>query len=233
MTIVLSLFLGLTLLGSTLLALPEQVGIWGERAQPEVVFAAPSPRPVLALSIDDGPSSATGEILEVLERHGVQATFFLIGDHIRGLPEVVTDIQAQGHELGHHMMIDRPSIDLSPEAFSAEFLEMHGVMAEWGGGQLFRPGSGWVSEPMLEVAQTHGYRTVLGSIYAFDAQIPIPAFHRWFVREAAHPGGIIVLHDGPERGRRTAEILEAVLPALLAEGYEIVPVSMLLAGADG
>ncbi|MEX2283412.1 MAG: hypothetical protein WEE89_13095 [Gemmatimonadota bacterium] len=81
---------------------------------------------------------------------------------------------------------------------------------------------------MVRVAAERGYRTVLGSVYPFDAQIPLPRFLSWYILQTVRPGGIIILHDGPERGPRTAEVLRRVLPALSSRGYQVVSLSELL-----
>jgi peptidoglycan/xylan/chitin deacetylase (PgdA/CDA1 family) len=111
---------------------------------------------------------------------------------------------------------------------------MDRVLDGLGGSRVFRPASGWYDERMVREAAGLGYRTVLGSVYPFDAQLPFPGFASWYVRRWSSPGAILVLHDGPERGRRTARVLRSVLADLRDRGYGVVPVSQLLdrAGAS-
>jgi peptidoglycan/xylan/chitin deacetylase (PgdA/CDA1 family) len=232
-TILAYLLLGLALLGSALTALPTLVVEWARRESPEVVFQVDTRAPFVALTIDDGPSSATPEILEVLREFGVHATFFVVGEHVADHPELTRRLVAEGHELGHHMMVDAPSIDLSPEAFRRRFREMDRVLDGLGGSRVFRPASGWYDARMVREAASLGYRTVLGSVYPFDAQLPSPGFASWYVRRRSSPGAILVLHDGPERGRRTAQVLRSVLADLRDRGYGVVPVSELVDRAVG
>jgi peptidoglycan/xylan/chitin deacetylase (PgdA/CDA1 family) len=84
---------------------------------------------------------------------------------------------------------------------------------------------------MVSDAAERGYRVVLGSVYPFDAQLAFPGFLAWYVLRNVRPGAILVLHDGAERGGRTAEVLEKVLPVLRERGYRVVTVSELLASA--
>ena len=233
MEILVPVVIGLTFLGSALTAVPTLVVEWARRDSPEVVFYAETAEPVVALTIDDGPSAATPEILEVLDAFGVRATFFVIGEHVAAHPELARRLVADGHELGHHMMLDEPSIDLPPETFRARFREMDGILDGLGGSRVFRPASGWYDDRMVGEADRLGYRTVLGSVYPFDAQLPFPGLASWYVRQHAAPGSVLVLHDGPERGPRTAEVLRRVLPDLLARGYRVVPVSELMEGGAG
>jgi peptidoglycan-N-acetylglucosamine deacetylase len=227
MGILFAIVLGLTALGSAVTALPTLLMEWQRSESPEVLFYIATREPVVALSIDDGPSEATGEILEVLAENEAHATFFVIGDHVREHPELTRRLVLEGHELGHHMMADEPSIDLPEEAFRARFAEMDAVLDDLGGSRVFRPGSGWYNDRMVEDAAGLGYRTVLGSVYPFDAQIPVPTLSTWYMRQLVGPGSILILHDGPERGPRTAQVLRALLPELRARGIEVVTVSKL------
>ena len=228
MDIFIPIVIGLSILGSAVIAVPTLVMEWVRHDSPEVVFYTETEKRVVALTIDDGPSTATPEILEVLAEHGTRATFFVIGDHVRRYPELTERLRGEGHELGHHMMLDEPSIDLPPEAFLARFEEMDGLLDDLGGSSVFRPASGWYDDRMVEVAAERGYRTVLGSVYPFDAQIPLPSASTWYMRQLIRPGSVLVLHDGPERGPRTAEVLRTLLPELRARGYRVVSVSELI-----
>ena len=78
-----------------------------------------------------------------------------------------------------------------------------------------------------------GYRCALGSVYPFDPHIRSAGFARRFILWAAHPGGIIILHDRRARGERTASVLRAVLPELQRRGYRIGTLSELVPGSPG
>jgi len=225
--------IALSFLGAIIVAIPSVAVDWAQRGSPDVVFRVDTEERVVALSIDDGPSEDTPEILEILEEHGAGATFFLIGENVERLPDVARKIVEAGHEVGHHMMEDRPSRDLPDGEFDARFDEMDRLLDGLGGGRVFRPGSGWYDDRMIHAAEERGYRTVLGSVYPFDAHLPFAGFSSWYVRLNAGPGSIIVLHEGEDRGARTAEVLRTVLPELTRRGYEVVTVSKLLAREEG
>jgi peptidoglycan/xylan/chitin deacetylase (PgdA/CDA1 family) len=219
---------GLTALGSAVAALPTLLMEWQRAESPDVLFYVGTREPVVALTIDDGPSVATPEILDVLAENGAQATFFVIGENVRAHPEVAERLLLEGHELGHHMMVDEPSIDMPPETFRSHLEEMDGILDALGGSEVFRPSSGWYNDRMVADAARLGYRTVLGSVYPFDAQVPFPKLSTWYMRQLVGPGSILILHDGPERGPRTAEVLRALLPELRARGMRVVTVSGLV-----
>jgi peptidoglycan/xylan/chitin deacetylase (PgdA/CDA1 family) len=227
MDIVFAIVFGLTIVGSAVTALPTAVMEWKRADSPEVLFYVGTEEPVVALTIDDGPSDATPEILDVLAENGARATFFVIGQNVLERPDLTRRLVAEGHELGHHMMVDEPSIDLPDETFRARFDAMDDILDGYGGSHVFRPASGWYDDRMVEHAADLGYQTVLGSVYPFDAQIPFPTLSNWYMQQLTSPGSILILHDGPERGPRTAAVLRKLLPQLRAQGIEVVPVSSL------
>ena len=65
---------------------------------------------VVALTFDDGPSSHTQEILDILRLHNVQATFFLLGKHAEQHPNLVRQIYEEGHDIGNHSFSHEPLI---------------------------------------------------------------------------------------------------------------------------
>lgn len=202
--------------------------VW--RPQPGVVYAVATDAPRVALTLDDGPDAAgTPAILDTLARHGARATFFLLGERVAGQEALVRKIVAGGNEIGNHGMREEPAIDLPPEAFERGLLEAQQRLAPFGASCWFRPGSGWYDESMLEVVARHGYRLALGSSYPLDAQLPFPGLASWWLRLDAEPGEVIVLHDGAERGPRTAAVLETLLPALSRKGLAVVTLSELVA----
>lgn len=233
MSVLVPILMGLTFLGSALVALPNLAVEVVKRRSPDVVFSVDTQDSIVALTIDDGPSTATPELLDLLERHGARATFFLIGEHVLAEAGIAERIVAGGHEVGHHMMRDEPSVDLPPEVFRERFEATHEILAPLGASAIFRPGSGWYDDAMLAAVGRAGYRTILGSVYPFDAQIPAPGLASWYVLQSVLPGSVIVLHDGPERGPRTAEVLSTVLPELSRRGYRFVTVSELLDAGNG
>lgn len=228
MNLAVSIAIGLTVVGSALVAVPALVVEWAKRSSPEVVFSVGTDEKLVALTIDDGPSASTAEILEVLDAHGAEATFFVIGDEVEAHPKLAREIVARGHELGHHMMQDRPSRDLGSSEFQHRFDQMDAILEDYGGSRVFRPGSGWYDDAMVALARDRGYTTVLGSVYPFDAHLPWGGFHRWYIRQKVQPGSILVLHEGQGRGVRTVEVLRTVLPELRDRGYRVVSVSTLL-----
>lgn len=66
------------------------------------VHRGPKDSPRYSLTFDDGPSESTPRLLDLLDSHGVKATFFLVGKNVQRLPAIAKAIAARGHEVGNH-----------------------------------------------------------------------------------------------------------------------------------
>src|SRR5438874_12268700 len=83
----------------------EPLGVLGvlERLTPKIVYRVRTHLPLVALSFDDGPHPTfTPQVLEILERQDVKATFFLIGERVLRHADILARIKAGGHEVGNH-----------------------------------------------------------------------------------------------------------------------------------
>ncbi len=199
------------------------------RRDPRVVWTAGAPAQAVALTLDDGPDAeTTPRLLEVLAAYEARATFFLLGDEVRGREAVVEAIVDQGHEIANHMTRDEPSIDLSPETFEAELLRADAILKPFGVSRWFRPGSGWYADWMFPILERHDYRMVLGAAYPLDAWLRSVRLVHWLARHQVDPGDVLVLHDGGRRGARSAEVLGRLLPDLASRGLRVVTLSELL-----
>jgi peptidoglycan/xylan/chitin deacetylase (PgdA/CDA1 family) len=216
----------------------------------DLILKGSSDAPLMALTIDDFPSSGVEEtnsgsmaLLEDLNALEIPATLFCIGERVKEHPGLAARAWKAGHELGNHMARDQWSILLNHEQFleQLEFtatvinadLETSGalpIQLRW-----FRPSGGWPTPRMMAWAGSRGYQTVLGSIWPFDGlSVPLVSpqirleLQQRFVEHFAHPGGIIVLHDTREFNPLTRETLKAVVPVLKAKGFRFVTLSALL-----
>jgi peptidoglycan/xylan/chitin deacetylase (PgdA/CDA1 family) len=175
----------------------------------------------IALTIDDGPSSQTPQLLECLRQHQIKATFFLIGRNAQQYPEIVQQIRAAGHTIGNHDLTNRASVWASPSQFEEDLLITERILGLTGlpGRKYFRPGCGYFSKRLLDQVERHGYMTVLGNVYPLDPQIRWVAFLQRYLETQVKPGSIIILHDGVGRIQRTIETLNRVVPKLQSHGY--------------
>jgi peptidoglycan/xylan/chitin deacetylase (PgdA/CDA1 family) len=217
----------LTIAGAMVWTAPDWLIDTLAERYPGCIYRVRTRERIVALTLDDGPSVSTPLILAELRKHGARATFFLISKRVRGQEPLVRSIVADGHELGNHFSHQRPSIRLSGQEFEEDLLRAHQVLTRFTQPLWARPASGWYTQAMLQTMRRHGYRCALGSIYPFDAAIPVVSWATRYILRNARPGAIIILHDGGSRGRRTAHVLAAVLPTLRKRGYRVVPLSDL------
>ena len=196
--------------------------------RPGCLFRVATGDSVVALTIDDGPASlSTPVILSELSREHARATFFLLANQVPGREPLVRRLIAEGHEIGNHFTRDQASIRLSTVDFEADLLRADSVLSRFGRVRWARPGSGWYSKSMVATMQRNGYRCALGSVYPFDVAIPSVGFAARYILRNTRPGAILVLHDGDQRGLRTARVLKRVLPDLRRRGFRIVTLSEL------
>ncbi|KAH9212314.1 hypothetical protein DL95DRAFT_391630 [Leptodontidium sp. 2 PMI_412] len=198
-----------------------------------VIFHVPLPasQRVIALTLDDAPSSETGKILDLLKAHNAKATFFIIGSQVSRYPGVVERIHAEGHELGNHAMTDDPSFQLPLSELERQIGEVETLLPPNRNGlKYFRPGSGWFNGRMKERVEGLGYRLVLGGVYPHDPQIPRPGLNAWHVLSMVKPGSVVIMHD---RRSYSAEQVGLVLKGLDEKGFKVESLGRLLAVAEG
>lgn len=184
---------------------------------PDVEYRVKGPAHTLYLTLDDGPSAATDEILAVLAKHGVRATFFITSDHID--PVLMRRIVGGGHALGHHMKTTEKLDRLDRTRFGEEFSEAERRISEFGPIVAFRPPGGAISHEQACFVRESGYPIFAGTIYPLDHLIEDDRKIEWLARRLVTDGGIIVLHDTNKRGARTARALDRLLPYLAKQGY--------------
>ena len=181
-----------------------------------------------ALTFDDGPDPEfTPAILNILNRHHVKATFFLVGSRAALYPEIIYRIRAEGHEIANHSMTWRRTIALSTKEFEDDLLQAEATL-DLSGRKWFRPAGMWIRPAQLKRLRELGYECVLGSAYAFDPYRP-PT--RWIVRMITHqlaPGSIIVLHDSGGDRSNTVAALPAIIETAVARELKAVTLSELL-----
>lgn len=196
------------------------------------LFIADTESHALALTIDDSPHpEVTPGILNVLRRHQVRATFFIIGENAARYPEILAAIRTDGHELANHMYRDRRTIHLGADEFERGAARTDALIATAGAIKWCRPGGGTLSRRLAGLMRRHGYTPCLASAYPLDLHLGGTVARLQFLANV-RPGAILVLHDGAANRRRTIGVLENVLPRVVKRGYRFVTVSELVAIAD-
>jgi len=125
----------------------------------------------IALTFDDGPNdAATPQLLEVLARHGVHATFFAMGDFARQRPEIVRQVVAAGHVLGNHTMSHPRLSTQSSARIRQELADCSAVLEDIVGAavKFFRPPFGARRPYVLRAARDLGLTPVMWNVTGYD-----------------------------------------------------------------
>jgi peptidoglycan-N-acetylglucosamine deacetylase len=194
-------------------------------------FKGQTEEKVVALTFDDGPHPVyTPQVLDILDRFNVGATFFLIGSQAQAHPDQVRRIRERGHALGNHSFHHPFYLSwLSPEEIRAEILETQEVIHRIGGEypRYFRPPLGWVSNDLVAVCRELNLPVINGSVKAGDVSRPGTERIIETVLADVESGDIIILHDaGGVEGYRdrgqTIEALPIIIERLKYSGYKFV-----------
>jgi peptidoglycan/xylan/chitin deacetylase (PgdA/CDA1 family) len=187
----------------------------------------------IALTFDDGPHPHwTPRILAVLAQHRVTATFFVVGRKVEAHPDVVRAIAGAGHAVGLHSYAHDRLFSLRGERRVKEDLERGVAALERALGQrprLFRPPIGHTNPTIARVVEALGLVVVgwtIGGRDGLASARPDEVVAR--VRRDLRDGAIVLLHDAPERGERepaAVRALPAILDAIAAERFDVVPLS--------
>lgn len=192
---------------------------------------------VVALTFDDGPNEPyTSQVLDILKRENVHATFFLIGDRVHREPETARRIAEEGHVIGNHTQTHPFAFALaSPRKIQAEIALAETTIHEATGvyPHLFRPPQGLRSPWLMRVLERDSLDTVTWDDSPVDWNPLTPQQLSDRVVAGAHPGSIILLHDGLNLVQgvdRSAVVagLPSIIERLRAEGYRFVTVPELL-----
>jgi len=186
----------------------------------------------IALTFDDGPHPyRTDDVLDLLGKYGVRATFFVIGENASYYPEPLKRAVALGHEIGNHTYHHAHLSDSCEQNVADEIKKTQEVIFRITGyrTRIFRPPEGAYDECALKTAESMDYRVILWNVDTRDWERPPAQTIVRTVTENVRGGSILLFHDYMHKTAHTLEALEILIPMLLSRGYEFVTVSELLA----
>ncbi|MFZ0138355.1 MAG: polysaccharide deacetylase family protein [Candidatus Sulfotelmatobacter sp.] len=191
----------------------------------------------IALTYDDGPNDPhTLRLLEALARHGVQATFFLIGRHAEDLPDLVNEIAKAGHVIGNHTFSHPLLIFKSTSEIRGELLRCQTVLDDAIGNHsnLFRPPFGGRRPAVLRIARELGLEPVMWNVTGYDWNAPPADKIERKVAKQIRGGDVILLHDGGHKQMgadrsQTVIATDRLITRYKTEGYEFVTIPQMMA----
>ncbi|MGO9084068.1 MAG: polysaccharide deacetylase family protein [Candidatus Sulfotelmatobacter sp.] len=194
----------------------------------------------LALTYDDGPNDPhTLRLLDVLARHDVHATFFLIGRYVQQCPDIVRQVAAAGHVVGNHTF-NHPLLIFKPESeIRRELTDCRAALQDAMGGHssafsnLFRPPFGGRRPAVLRVARELGFDPIMWNVTGYDWNAPPAAVIERKVARRICGGNVILLHDGGHKQMgadrsNTVAATDSLIARYKAAGYVFVSIPQML-----
>ena len=201
-------------------------------AQYDAFYAQDTDEKIMYLTFDCGYENGnTGIILDSLKKHGVSATFFVVGTYIEAEPELIKRMTEEGHTVGNHTWHHPDMSQISSmDSFQKELKDVEDAYKEVTGKEMtkyYRPPQGKFSETNLRMAKELGYKTFFWSLayvdwYDDDQPTKEEAFDKLLGR--IHPGAVVLLHSTSDTN---AAILDELLGKWEEMGYQIRPLEEL------
>ena len=194
------------------------------------VRAAGSQHKEVALTFDDGPGPYTPDILRILVREHVPATFFEVGIEERYFSAATAQIVARGYPIGDHTESHRPMSQLKRKAQLAQLLQDSAAIGNYGAPfpRMFRPPYGMWNDTTLSLLHKYKMLMVLWSVDTDDYERPGVKVIVQRALAGLEPGAIILLHDAGGDRSQTVAALPRIVRAVRKRGYKLVTVPRLL-----
>lgn len=177
----------------------------------------PDGRKTIYLTFDDGPiPESTPWLLDILDRYGIKATFFMVGDNVRKYPELYRQVLSCGHKVGNHTMHHlNGSVVWTPR-----YVEDIKEASSYIDSDLLRPPHGWMRMLQRECLKKD-YRIVMYDVVTRDYSKYVDANKILEnVKKYSRSGSIIVFHDSLKSIDKLKEVLPACIEWLRDSGYE-------------
>jgi len=186
------------------------------------LWSGPGSERKISLTFDDGPvPGITDWVLEELEKRGLKATFFMVGDNVRKHPALAQSVLAAGHQLGNHTYHHLSGWKTSTQTYLNDVVSCDAILADTVGEtpRFFRPPYGWIS-PGQAKGLVPAKKIVMWSLlsYDFDPDLSSEILIRECTSRTA-PGTIVVFHDQQKTKVQLIRVLPHYLDFLVGEGY--------------
>lgn len=180
-------------------------------------------RKTVYLTFDDGPvPEVTPIVLDILCRHGIKATFFVVGDNVSRYPALFDEIRRSGHSFGNHTMHHLQGVETGVAEYMNDISEARKLVPS----DLFRPPHGLIKFSQIRVLKDD-FTLVMHDVVTRDYNrrfTPQRIFKN--VRDNVRDGSIIVFHDSLKARENVLGALEPSIVWLRQQGYEFRSIPM-------
>ncbi|MBD5251507.1 MAG: polysaccharide deacetylase family protein [Bacteroides sp.] len=179
---------------------------------------------VVYLTFDDGPvPQETPWVLDLLDREGIKATFFMVGDNVRKYPELFEEIKRRGHSYGNHTMHHLQGLRENNSTYFRDITEASRLIDS----SLFRPPHGIIWPGQARLINRH-YNIVMYDLVTRDYSKRLTGEEVLEnVKRFTRNGSIIVFHDSVKAHRNMRFALPRAISWLKDQGYEFKALPML------
>lgn len=183
---------------------------------------------VVAITFDDGPSENVDQLLPLLKKYDVKATFFLIGNDMEKHPEEAKKIVDAGHQIGNHTYSHKRMVFKSPSFIKNEIEKTDELIRKAGyKGEIdFRPPNGKKLVGLPFYLNKHNRETIMWNIEP-DTYYSTTSEKVKYVKDNIKPGSIILIHPMYDQTGAELQTIEGILQELTNEGYRFVTVNEL------
>ncbi|WP_083204941.1 polysaccharide deacetylase family protein [Bacillus sp. FJAT-27264] len=201
---------------------------------PETIKTSGPRRKIIALTFDDVPDPRfTPQLLDVLRKYNVKATFFVVGSRAEKHPGLVARMIREGHVIGNHSYNHPQFVKLRLNDFRTQIVRTENILQAIAGykPRLIRPPYGDINEQQLKWAKSHGYKLVNWNVDSLDWKGLSKTQVKNNILSHAGKGAIILQHGGGGHGsnlRGSIQALPEVITSLRQRGYTFVTVPQLL-----
>lgn len=195
-------------------------------------YHGPSFKKQVALTFDDGPDkNFTIQVLDILKKEQVPATFFVVGYRSKNHPDVLKRIDQEGHIIGNHSynhpQFTKISLSQVDKQISQTNHYIHQAIQKTP--LLVRPPYGSINDKVTKHLGKKGYKVIQWSVDTVDWKGPTSQQIVHTVKRDTKPGGIILQHSaGGEQLQQSVDALPEIIRYFKSQGYEFVTVDQLL-----
>ena len=190
---------------------------------PETVWRMPMKHKAVYLTFDDGPiPEVTPWVLDTLDRYGIKATFFMVGDNVRKHPDTFRMVVERGHSVGNHTMRHLQGSIVTTKRYIADIAEANDYIHS----PLFRPPHGIIRWKQAAAIKSD-MRIVMYDLVTRDYSKKLNGEQVLDnVKRFTRNGSIIVFHDSLKSEKNLRYALPRAIEWLKENGYEFLPIPM-------
>jgi len=181
----------------------------------------------IALTFDDGPNDPhTLHLLDVLARHNVRATFFMLGRYVRQRPDIAAEVAQRGHIVGNHTFTHPLLTFQSMARIRDEITQCRAALTDAVGehSNLFRPPWGGRRPSVFSLVRQLGLKPVMWNVTGYDWNAPSADYIEQKVTRRTRGGAVVLLHDGGHAAlgadrSKTVQVVDRIIARYKTEGY--------------